>query len=197
MRIMEYQLHLVEPYRMTNNLDCEDGDPLAPGIELVLDDCASLGPFVGGFKFVYCREGSRGAPKPIKWELLQGKLPGWKLVCVTICRKTLYLSYVNTELYREYLRKLKLREQGETVDLHEQGYTLELASDFANHGKAKLRFMVPGKDGSTDTILVETPIAEGDGISVTEFDGEKKRRLRFLGSSTLGYGEIVWVREFR
>lgn len=150
-----------------------------PGIRMTIEYCDDPTKFCGAFE--YCRTENvwpkfeRQIP-----QVLRGDETSWKLDRVWLYMGQLYLGYTNAELYKKYLACRKA-----------QVYPYKFFAESAFIGRqlniwheidTKLRFEVhnPNDDSTTVTIITFGP---HQPITITEFDGNKKRCLTFLEPS--------------
>ncbi len=184
MRGIQYDMTLCQPYYIHCNPDIHNIDAVQaseaikwPGMRMVVEDCEDVDAFFASLKYIRVDNEYPKFEKQ-RLQILRGEMPDWKLTSVEVDEDQLHLGFKNEKLFEKYLRRcqeLKARNSYASPPAFYSGYLTSYRPDVG----AKLRFEVDNPDGSTAVTFVSF-YRDGYHITVTEFDGNKRREFNFL-----------------
>ncbi len=184
MRMIQYSMPLRNGYCLFNCPDADDsesyGDPAYPGIRMRVIKQPDDRDIVDLFEFTT----DSGNPDfEEHWrETLHGEETLWKIVRVVITDSRIYLQFASEHFRREEARLMSEIVSMEMGDDERNALLDSLPSDtdYMNLDAASLRatlqFEVPHPH-SPGVDIVEVGLRERYGITVTEIDGNKKRKF--------------------
>ena len=191
MRTISYDMVLKKPYIITPGIVADHhSEPLSiedqkkAGIRMIVKNCSAFGKFYDSFEpeeldpdlFAFPGSRPKRAKHPVRTkkrlkQILKGEDSSCWLTMVRVEYTRLYLTYVNEELLRQYNDRKAAGEEFPDVPYAET--VVMRIADF----DVFLHFEVDNPDGSMST--THAFFSRPDLTLVDEFDGNKKRRIRF------------------
>lgn len=189
MRTIQYDLTLCQPYCIHCNPDIYNIDGIQapeaikwPGMRMTVEECADVEAFFTSFEYIRVDNEYPKFEKQ-RLQILRGEMPDWKLTSVEVDSDHLHLGFKNEKLFEKYFHRCQELKTRNRYTSPPPFYGEYLTSFRPNVG-AKLRFEVDDPDGSTSVTIVSF-YCNDCHITVTEFDGNKRREFNFFHEGTL------------
>ena len=145
-----------------------------PGIKMIVEECSDMDSLIKVFKECHCDD------VPDNWyDILFGKLPGWKLCTVTVNDLHIIFDFVNPELHNQKADLRKAGKKDELISMPESsGFAMLAIDDFPHRFWIRLRFETILPTGGISSTIVNI---EDGKHSVIRFLPSEYRSYEFIG----------------
>lgn len=200
MRIIQYPITLIGGYNLFNYsgaTDSEsDGDPERPGIHMSAIEHSSLADIVSAFDLAPIDMNDNPDFIEHFHQTLLGEQTHWKIVRVIVDCYAVRLQLASEYYYKEH-NQLYARTDTSQMSNEEENEFLDSLPEYIGYvnleaealQRVVLRFEVLPHEGCEDGNIVDVSLSSAGPVTVTEYDGNKKRIFKIRRPQTGVYCE--------